>query len=50
MFSRIEKRKGREEYKEAIKDTLNKLYWESLCVEDRMKLLQWTFQNAGLAC
>lgn len=28
MFSRMEKRKGREEYKEAIKNTLNKLPWE----------------------
>lgn len=35
MFSRIEKRKDREEYKEAIKDTLNKLCWEPVCVEGR---------------
>lgn len=36
MFSRIEKRKDREEYKEAIKDTLNKPCWEPVCVEERI--------------
>ena len=35
-FSRIQKRKGREEYKEAIKDILNKLYWEQVCVSERI--------------
>lgn len=37
MCSRIEKRKGREEYKEAIKNTLNKFYWEPVCTEERIR-------------
>lgn len=36
IFSRTEKRKGRKEYKEAIKETLNKLHWEPVCVEGKI--------------
>lgn len=47
MLSRIEKRKGREEYKEAIKNTLNKLRWEPVCVQESET---FAMEISGLAC